>query len=325
MTYPRAHLVDPDTPGFYHLISRCVRRAWLCGEDPLTGRSYDHRRGWIEQRMLFLARRFAIDIHGYAIMNNHYHLVVRVDPKAPDAWSELEVAERWTSLTPPRPPDSEQQMQRKLEQLLESPDRIVECRRRLGDVSWFMRFLNERIAREANAEDECKGRFWEGRFKSYALLDEHALYACMTYVDLNPFRAGIAERLEDARYTSARRRIAEANVRESEDASPWGRPLAPVASGLGNRGTVLGLALSDYVSLVEWTAMKPAADVGRPGIVEKLRIDGNGWLLDVRQHRRRDRRAFGSAASLDGYVARLGQKRLRRGIQTAHTSWPVAA
>ncbi|WP_133511163.1 hypothetical protein [Candidatus Thiosymbion oneisti] len=81
-------------------------------------------------------------------------------------------------------------------------------RARLHDLSWFMRTLNEHIARRANAEDGVKGRFWEGRFKSQALLDEKALPAAMAYVDLNPVRAGLAETPEASDYTSIQERIA---------------------------------------------------------------------------------------------------------------------
>ena len=83
MAIKRSDLIDNETPGFYHLISRCVRRACLCGIDEETGISYEHRREWIEGRILKLAELFSIEVYSHAVMQNHYHLVVYFDPKAP--------------------------------------------------------------------------------------------------------------------------------------------------------------------------------------------------------------------------------------------------
>ena len=98
MPRARKHLVClSDTP-YYHVYSRCVRRAFLCGVDRETGRSYEHRRAWLEDRVRVLASLFSIDLCAYAVMSNHYHLVVKLNPTEPDAWSDDEVLRRWTSL-----------------------------------------------------------------------------------------------------------------------------------------------------------------------------------------------------------------------------------
>ncbi|MEQ5801224.1 hypothetical protein [Halomonas sp. H10-9-1] len=98
MTLPRAALVSLDATPWYHLINRCVRRAFLCGTDAVSGQCYEHRRGWIADRLRQLAGVFAIDVAAYAVMSNHYHLVVRVDAARAAKWSDDEVLRRWTML-----------------------------------------------------------------------------------------------------------------------------------------------------------------------------------------------------------------------------------
>jgi putative transposase len=95
MGYPRSQPIDPSVPGVYHCVSRCVRRAFLCGEDSASGRNFDHRKQWLEDRLLALADLFAVSVPAYAVMSNHLHVVVQVDPRAAAAWDDREVAERW--------------------------------------------------------------------------------------------------------------------------------------------------------------------------------------------------------------------------------------
>jgi hypothetical protein len=213
MTLPRSALVSlSDTP-WYHVVSRCVRRAFLCGDDNVTGKNFNHRRGWIESRILELAGVFAIDVAAYAVMSNHYHIVVRIDDEQAKKWTDEEVLRRWTQLfTGPlfiRRYLSEDRAEMDISQLASVSTSAATYRERLHDLSWFMRVLNESIARMANSEDECTGRFWEGRFKSQALLDEHALLTAMAYVDLNPIRAAMAETPEQCDHTSVKKRISD--------------------------------------------------------------------------------------------------------------------
>ena len=213
MTRPRSALVSvADTP-WYHVVSRCVRRAFLCGSDAHSGQCFEHRRGWIVERVKQLASVFAIDVAAYAVMSNHYHLVLRIDAERARNWSRDEVLRRWTQLFD-GPLAVQRQLAGKGDELDSGTQRAIDewaekYRARLCDLSWFMRVLNETIARKANVEDDVTGRFWEGRFKSQALLDEQAILAAMVYVDLNPIRAQMAETPEDSEHTSVAERIAQ--------------------------------------------------------------------------------------------------------------------
>jgi REP element-mobilizing transposase RayT len=208
--YPRKTIVADDEVGVYHCSNRCVRRAFLCGADSLTGDDYNHRKDWIHAQLQHLASIFAIDFCGYVVMSNHIHLVMRTRPDLVRGWSDEEVALRWSRLAPAidiagdepvEPSESE------LKMILSDPERVVELRGRLASLSWLMARLCEPIARKANREDNCTGRFWEGRFHSQRLLDEGAVLACSVYVDLNPIRAGIAETPEQSTHSSVFDRI----------------------------------------------------------------------------------------------------------------------
>jgi REP element-mobilizing transposase RayT len=209
MTRARETLVSLEATPYYHCISRCVRRAWLCGEDPYTGKSFEHRRQWVLDRLRELADIFTIDVSVYAILSNHFHVVLHVDANKAKELTDRQIIEQWNRLykghmLADRYLAGEVMSKAEWEALSEL---IEKWRIRLHDISWFMRRMNEHLALKANAEDNCKGRFWEGCFKSQALLDEGALLTCMSYVDLNPIRAGLAQNLEESDFTSIQERI----------------------------------------------------------------------------------------------------------------------
>lgn len=253
MTRPRSELVDRENGGFYHLGARCVRRAMLCGEDPVSKRDFSHRRAWIENLMLELAEVFTVHVTEYAVMSNHYHITVDYCPRERFELSDEEVARRWLRVYPPSDPAD---LEARVAGLLEDPERLAVLRDRLGDLSWYMARLNETVARRANREDDCTGRFWEGRFKSKDLPDERSVWACMAYDALNPVRAGMAERVDAAQHTGLRRRLEEAE----EEPARLDEPLAPLVLRDGRVASArppartLALTLREYRAHVEWTA-----------------------------------------------------------------------
>jgi REP element-mobilizing transposase RayT len=204
-----------------HAIQRCVRRAFLAGKDEKTGKDYSFRKECIRRRMELLASVFGIDVLTYAVMSNHIHLILRNRPDVVAQWSDEEVALRWLRVFPGKrleehlaePTDNDVQM------LVNNAARLAQARQRLSDISWFMRALAEPIARLANRQDECTGRFWEGRFKAQRIVDEAGLLACAMYVDLNPVRASIANSPDRSVHTSAYDRIEAEKGSEIESAA----------------------------------------------------------------------------------------------------------
>jgi REP element-mobilizing transposase RayT len=307
MTQPRRLIVDPAASGYYHCVSRCVRRAFLCGEDTLSGRSFEHRKGWIESRLLELAECFAVGVYAYAVMSNHLHVVLYVDPGAALSWSADEVAERWMRVFPVRDGDhvDHEATRLRAHMLAGNPERIAVLRERLGSVSWFMRCLNEPIARRANREDGCTGRFWESRFKCQVLLDDQAVMACMAYVDLNPIRAGIAPDLESSAHTSVAKRL------EEDEQIKANQPLEPVAGSV--RAEHLPLTLPEYLALTDWTGRVHRPDKrGRivgdpPAALKRLDMPEHQWQDQVFGIERRYWRAVGAVDALMAKARELGQ------------------
>ncbi len=300
---------------YYHCISRCVRRSFLCGEDKFTGKSYEHRRDWVEEKLLILGSVFCIDVCAYAVMSNHTHVVLYVDDKKAKRLSDKAIVLRWHKLF------KGNLLSHKLiegEPLGESEqlildEHVAKYRERLANISWFMRVLNEDIARRANKEDNCTGRFWEGRFKSQALLDEAALAACLVYVDLNPIRANIAKTPATSGYTSIKKRIDHAKLGKQPKSLLRfaGSPRKKMPKGLP-------FELKSYIELVELTGKIIRADKhgyineAQP-ILTRLNIKPENWIKLTTQFSRVFHGAVGREQTITAYCHTL-QKRRRKNL-----------
>ncbi|WP_095506126.1 transposase [Paraferrimonas sedimenticola] len=311
MPSPRSSQICLEQTPFYHCVSRVVRRAYLCGKDSVSGRCYDHRRNWVEKRILQLAKVFSIDVAAYAVMSNHLHVVLRVNQSGANLLSPASIAERWLSLfkgtTALREIAAGETQGRSDEEQLEV---VAIYRQRLACISWFMRCLNEPIARQANAEDECTGRFWEGRFKSQALLDERAVITCMAYVDLNPVRAQESKLPEHGPYTSLRLRVEAA----SKGLEP--KSLLPFqADSFRDERCSIGISLRDYLQLVDATGR--AIVEGKSGsisdgvsdILSRLSLAKDNWLEHTSRFEAQFRGAAGSPESLTAYCIQTHRRR----------------
>ena len=320
MPKPRYAQVSLDATPYYHCVSRCVRRAFLCGVDEASGQSFEHRRQWIEDKLLILAEAFALDVCAYAVMSNHYHVVLHVDSESAEAWGMDEVIERWHqlfsgNLLSQRYCRGDALGKAELQVLDKS---VALWRQRLADISWYMRVLNESIARQANTEDHCTGRFWEGRFKSQALLDESALAACLAYVDLNPIRAGLAKTPEASPHTSIRNRAKRAQAtpqanhhqQQPKALFPFaGNPREDMPKGLPFR-------LTDYLELVDWSGRiiredkRGAIPDSLPTILQRLNLEASHWLYLTQHFESPFKGLVGSVYKLKQACQALGYTRM---------------
>ena len=292
MTLPRHQLIDRENGGWHHVVSRCVRRTWLCGPDSWSGIDFSHRKAWIEERVLKLTEIFSVRVYGYAVMSNHCHLAIEYRPQDAKALTDEEVARRWLALSPPAKPEY---LEEAVSALANDPEMIMRRRTQIGDLSWFMRYLNQHIATRANREDDCTGRFWEGRFhSSKPLKDLNAVYACMSYVDLNPLRAGATQKVaQEGEHTSARRRVEESE-REERKLDEVMAPLKldrEVGLIYTRAPTSLEVRLATYLEHLEWTAkcelqQRTNRDWIRATAPATLR-DPENFLREVRRYYRR--------------------------------------
>lgn len=317
MTYARKNLISlQDTP-YYHCVARCVRRAWLWGTDDFSGKDYSHRKQWVIDRLQQLTNIFTIDICAYAVMSNHYHLVLHVDKERALSLTDEQVIKRWKQLfgLPMLVAHYHKGLTTTKAEANRAKEIIALWRGRLYDISWFMRCLNEHLARLANKEDNCKGRFWEGRYKSQALLDEAGILTAMAYVDLNPIRAGIAKTPETSEFTSIYERIKLFKRKISKPkATDNVIPLHPFHIPHQKDEPSIPFQLTDYLELVDWTGRairdgkRGHIDNKLPNILTRLNIDPQAWKQAMTPHGNLFGRAMGQLDLLRLHAKTLGQE-----------------
>jgi REP element-mobilizing transposase RayT len=283
--------------------------------DKHSGQSYEHRRGWVEDRVLFLSTVFAIDICAYAVMSNHTHIVLYVDKTLADTWDTDEVLRRYHKLHKGTLLTQKYVKGDKLSagELITFDETVKQYRQRLYDISWFMRNLNEYIAREANKEDCCTGRFWEGRFKSQALLDESAVLACMAYVDLNPIRAKMETTPESSKHTSIKKRTQAVKNKQQQP-----KTLMPfVGNPKQNMPKGIAYQLKDYFELVDITGRCIREDkVGyiedsQNPILERLGLDSQQWITLTTEFEKHFCYAAGAELMMNAFKRHTEHQRLR--------------
>ncbi len=348
MRKARCEVIDPTEVNVVHVCSRTVRRCFLFGDDELTGKNFDHRKDWIEETLEHFAAHFGIDLLTFAVMSNHFHLILRNRPDVVATWDDTEVARRWLMICPhrkdkdgrPLPPSEAE-----INTVRRCPLKLQQCRGRLADVSWWMRLLCQRIATRSNREDQASGRFFEERYRAVRLVDEASVLACSAYVDLNPIRAAMCQTVEASEHTSIRRRIDSARQRHRDVHGPGGQsrpkveplrpardailsplsidersdPLGPDASTGGHRCSdkaFLPMSVIDYIELLDWTARQPrdgqaGRTEGLPPIVQRLGFSAEAWCEIVDRFGRLFHHVAGAPETIDGLRSHRTGSRFR--------------
>jgi hypothetical protein len=311
----------------------------------LLGEGENDRKSFIENRLQELAGIFAISVGGYSVLDNHLHLLVRLDPEVAMNWTDEEVVRRWGLLIPPRDrlrrpiPVSDQWVQSRLA----DSAWVKTARERLQSLSWFMKCLKEPLARLANRQDGTRGTFFEGRFKSIAILDDESLLAVCAYIDLNPLAAGIVEVPEVSPYTSITTRLehakAEGRLPDLEAAKAGSVAGSIAAAGIeesiwlcpiedrrrfdsSREGMFEGFSLGSYLLLVDYSGRllregKAAISAELAGIFDRIGTDAANWRTRLEKLTRGTLLGRFFAATRDRLREAAGRVGVRRVVNLA--------
>jgi REP element-mobilizing transposase RayT len=342
MTIARQKLINLSQTHHYHCTNKCVQGLFLCGLDRNTGVDYSYRKGWILDLLKYITQYFSIQLCAYAIMSNHYHLVLYVNEPQALAWSDEEVLTRWSKVHPTKAKAIKTLMDQGVmdEKLRES---IHQIRLKLMSISWLMHWVNQKIAMQFNKESKTKGHFWQSRFNSQALLDDGALLTAMAYVDLNPIRANIAATPEESEFTSIYERIkaikeyqahqVNGSVLSSCERAPQPQGLMPFYTERLAKETpdtqIIDFPLSQYLELVDHTGRMIREDKkghipsNLTNILTRLDLDSDGWTEMVNNIES----LFSYAVGSPSHITEFGKANMRRapnGITVAKNCYLVS-
>ena len=257
-----------DGEGFYHVGSRCVDRTFRFNDDDKTH---------IVEQMRRMATFCGIEVNTYAVMTNHFHILVHVLPKGELTDDELvtrvaalyghDKAEEFRSGWAAYRRDGGSAAMQRLE---EERGALL---RRMGDLSVYMKELKQWISRDYNRKVGRVGTLWEDRFWSCLLEDSaETLSAVASYIDRNAVRAGIVERPEDYRWCG----YAEAHA---------GREAARKAIAAIFRDTKMEWSAAEqrYGWLIHAVSGTPAArNLGFDAVFRRaLAIGSRGFILET--------------------------------------------
>lgn len=308
-------------------MSQCVRQAYICGIDKATGRDYTHRKEWVVLRIKHLAQSFFVDICAYAVMSNHYHIVLKATPELSKNASDIELLDRWERVYP--------QDANKIRKLKSAPglydSAIAKVRQNLNSISRYMAALNENIGLRANQEDDVKGRFWSNRFKSQALLDEGAILTAMAYVDLNPVRAGVAATPDESLHTSIYERIQHYQRATKANQDPNANQPMGLVPLLNSNDDNIEYSLGDYLQLVDETSRVIRND--KRGyvpayiapILERIGLTSEGFVAMVQNLEQQYNYAVGHIVHLKTFTRMYGRPRSEKFEFAAHCYKDIAA
>ena len=290
----------------YHVTSRCTRRLHLFGG---SDEERSERKRILLRELERVATHTAVGVAGFALMDNHLHLLLKVDTASARKWSERQVIRRWLGLHPPRDgyrrrvDVTDEHIDKALDLARITPGRVEELRERLMSISHFMKEFKQDLSQKINRLDDEVGTVWAGRFKSHRVTDEAQLLTTLAYIDLNPFAAGVSNTPEDADHTSLTARLHGSAEKPSDTAPPrrrrsaltehrgWWMPLGGGEPGQpGWRKTLMPgttLTLTAYLELLDRTARllrrgkrRLAADA-QP-ILERINLTSGGMADTLR-------------------------------------------